>query len=207
MSSHLFAFLSRMKYISRWALMRNASPENLSEHSLETAILAHALVTLHNTRFADSSPGISGEISAERAATLAVFHDAPEVLTGDLPTPVKYHNERLRAAYQQVEEGACARLLGMLPADLREAYQPLLCPQDEDAAVLRYVKAADKLSALIKCIEERKAGNMEFIRAEASIRSALEVMRLPAVDCFLAEFLPSYERPLDELTMEDNDEN
>jgi len=203
MSSHLFAFLSRMKYISRWALMRNASPENLSEHSLETAILAHALVTLHNTRFANFSP----EISAERAATLAIFHDAPEVLTGDLPTPVKYHNERLRAAYQQMEEGACARLLNMLPADLQAAYQPLLCAGDEDAAVLRYVKAADKLSALIKCIEERKAGNMEFIRAESSIRSALEAMRLPAVDCFLAEFLPSYERPLDELTMEDGSEN
>ena len=203
MSSHLFAFLSRMKYISRWALMRNASPENLSEHSLETAILAHALVTLHNTRFAEISPEIT--LSAERATTLAIFHDAPEVLTGDLPTPVKYHNERLRAAYQQVEEGACTRLLGMLPADLREAYQPLLCPQAEDAEALRYVKAADKLSALIKCIEERKAGNMEFVRAEASIRSALEAMCLPAVDCFLAEFLPSYERPLDELTKENNE--
>ena len=202
MSSHLFAFLSRMKYISRWALMRNASPENLSEHSLETAILAHALVTLHNTRFADSSA--ERTLSAERAATLAIFHDAPEVLTGDLPTPVKYLNESLRAAYQQVEEGACTRLLGMLPADLRETYQPLLCAQEEDAALLRYVKAADKLSALIKCIEERKAGNMEFARAEMSTRSALTAMRMPAVNCFLAEFLPSYERPLDELTMDDN---
>ena len=202
MSSHLFAFLSRMKYISRWALMRNASPENLSEHSLETAILAHALVTLHNTRFAESAEGV---LSAERAATLAIFHDAPEVLTGDLPTPVKYHNERLRAAYQQVEEGACTHLLQMLPADLQDEYRPLLCAQDADAAVLRYVKAADKLSALIKCIEERKAGNLEFVRAEASIHSALEAMHLPTVDCFLAEFLPSYERPLDELTMNDGE--
>ncbi|MDR0532052.1 MAG: 5'-deoxynucleotidase [Oscillospiraceae bacterium] len=194
MPSHFFALLSRMKYIPRWALMRNAAPENLSEHSLETAILAHALTVLHNTR-------CGGKLSPERAATLALFHDAPEVLTGDLPTPVKYHSEQLRAAYQQVEDSACARLLGMLPEDLRGAYAPLLSHRGGgDALLLRYVKAADKLSALIKCMEERKAGNLEFCCAEAAARRALEEMRLPAVEYFLAEFLPAYEQPLDQLT-------
>ena len=193
MQSGFFALLSRMKYISRWALMRNAQGENLSEHSLEAAILAHALVTLHNTRF-------GGDLSPERAAALALFHDAPEVLTGDLPTPVKYHNERLRAAYGQVEESACASLLRLLPEDLRGAYGPLLCPTHEvDLTLLAYVKAADKLSALVKCIEERKAGNREFIRAEASLRGILENMHMPEVDCFLTEFLPAYEEPLDEV--------
>ena len=191
MQSGFFALLSRMKYISRWALMRNAQGENLSEHSLEAAILAHALVTLRNTRF-------GGALSPERAATLALFHDAPEVLTGDLPTPVKYHSENLRAAYKGVEESACASLLRLLPEDLHEGYAPLLCPTSEtDLALSAYIKAADKLSALVKCIEERKAGNREFTRAEASLRKLLEDMRMPEVDCFLEEFLPAYEQPLD----------
>ena len=200
MPQSFFALLSRMKYISRWALMRNATPENLSEHSLETAILAHALVTLHNTRFPDDTS--AGTLSAERAATLAVFHDAPEVLTGDLPTPVKYYNESLRAAYRQVEQSAGTRLLAMLPADLVAAYRPLLSETEADRALLPYIKAADKLSALIKCIEERKAGNLEFIRAEFNIRTVLKGLGLPAVDCFLWEFLPAYEQPLDQLTKE-----
>jgi 5'-deoxynucleotidase len=154
-------------------------------------MLAHALVTLHNTRF-------GGDLSPERAATLALFHDAPEVLTGDLPTPVKYHDEGLRAAYGRAEESACAALLRRLPEDLRGAYSPLLCPRQEtDLALLPYVKAADKLSALVKCIEERKAGNREFARAESSIREILVHMRMPAIDCFLEEFLPVYEEPLD----------
>jgi len=200
--SHFFALLSRMKYISRWALMRNATPESLSEHSLETAILAHALVTLQNARFGGEL-STEGALSAQRAAALAIFHDAPEILTGDLPTPVKYYNEDLRAAYRQVEQSAGARLLAMLPDDLRAAYQPLLSPDEADAELLRYVKAADKLSALIKCIEERKAGNLEFIRAEFNIRTVLRNMQMPAVDCFMKEFLPSYDQPLDQLTMGD----
>jgi len=193
-SHSFFALLSRMKYISRWALMRNATNESLSEHTLETAILAHALVTLRNTRFgAEDKPALS----AERAATLALLHDVPEVLTGDLPTPVKYHSAHLRAAYKQVEESACASLLGLLPDDLRGAYAPLLSPGKDEAALWRYVKAADKLSALIKCMEERKAGNCEFIRAEASLRDILRDLRMPEVDCFMEEFLPAYEEPLD----------
>ena len=194
MPNSFFALLSRMKYISRWALMRNASSESLSEHTLETAILAHALVTLHNARFLEEG---EPPLPAERAATLALLHDVPEVLTGDLPTPVKYHSEHLRAAYKQVEESACASLLGLLPADLRGAYAPLLSPEGDEAALWRYVKAADKLSALIKCIEERKAGNREFTCAEASLREILRGMRLPALGCFMEEFLPAYEQPLD----------
>ncbi len=188
--SSFFALLSRMKYIARWALMRNAQPENLSEHSLECAILTHALVTLHNTRF-------GGALSAERATTLALFHDVPEVLTGDLPTPVKYHSEGVRAAYGAVERSACAAMLGLLPDDLRAAYTPLLQPQEEEKALWQYVKAADKLSALIKCMEEQKAGSGEFRRAREAALASLRAMAMPAVDCFLAEFLPAYEEPLD----------
>jgi 5'-deoxynucleotidase len=183
-----------MKYISRWALMRNATNESLSEHTLETAVLAHALATLHNARFLERG---AAPVSAERAATLALLHDVPEILTGDLPTPVKYHSEHLRAAYKQVEKSACASLLALLPEDLRGAYGSLLAPAGDELHLWSYVKAADKLSALIKCIEERKAGNCEFVRAEGSLRDTLQALRMPEVECFMEEFLPAYEQPLD----------
>ena len=192
MPSSFFALLSRMKYISRWSLMRNASGETLSEHSLETAVLAHCLVTLRNARFSPGAP-----LSAERAATLALFHDVPEVLTGDMPTPVKYYSEEVRAAYRQVEDSARASLLSLLPEDLRAAYADLLSYSAADAPLLPYLKAADKLSALIKCIEEQKAGNCEFAAAYASSLRALRAMDMPEVECFLEEFLPAYEKPLD----------
>jgi len=179
-----------MKYISRWALMRNASGESLSEHTCETAVLAHALVVLHNTRF-------GGNLSPERAATLALFHDLTEVLTGDMPTPVKYHNPAVRQAYQQVETAACATLLGLLPKDLRPSYEPLLAPGGDDATYLPFVKAADKLSALIKCVEEQKAGNGEFSAAHAATLAKLQALHMPEVDCFLTECLPAYGEPLD----------
>ena len=186
--SSFFALMSRMKYISRWALMRNASGETLSEHSLETAVLAHCLVTLHNTRF-------GGNLSPERATTLALFHDMPEVLTGDMPTPVKYHNEQVRAAYEQVEQHACASLLALLPEDLRSSYEPLLKHTEDE--YLPFIKAADKLSALIKCIEEQKAGNCEFSAAYDATLRKLHEMQMPEVECFLREFLPAYRQPLD----------
>lgn len=188
--NHFFAMLSRMKYINRWGLMRNTRQENISEHSLEVAILAHALAVLRNTRF-------QGAANPERAALLGLFHDAPEILTGDLPTPVKYYNEGIRAAYHEVENVACARLLHMLPADLRPAYAPLLQP-DEQSCEATLVKAADKIAAVIKCVEERRMGNEEFARAEQSLRAAVAALHLPEADCFLSEFLPSYSLTLDE---------
>ncbi len=190
MQSGFFAMLSRMKYISRWALMRNTERENLSEHSLETAVIAHALAVLGNVRFGK-------RFSPERVALLALFHDTPEILTGDMPTPVKYYNPQLREAYGEVERTAGERLLSMLPEDMRSSYSSLLI-QDEDSEEHRLVKAADKLSALIKCIEERKAGNMEFSSAERATEQSLRSMQLPEADVFLDEFIPAYSLTLDE---------
>ncbi len=190
MQSGFFAMLSRMKYISRWALMRNTERENLSEHSLETAVIAHALAVLGRERF-------GREVSPERVALLAVFHDTPEILTGDMPTPVKYYNPRLREAYREVERTAGERMVSMLPEDMRESYRPLLL-QEEGTPEAQLVKAADKLSALIKCIEERKAGNMEFVCAQRSAEESLRAMGLPEVDAFLEEFIPAYSLTLDE---------
>ena len=155
MASGFFSMLLRMKYIDRWSLMRNTQRETLAEHTIDTAILAHALAVIGQTRFHRS-------VDPERTAVLAMFHDASEIITGDMPTPVKYHNARITAAYKEVEAEANRTLLDALPEDLRGAYLPLLCAQNEDAECRRFVKAADKLSALIKCIEERRSGNMEF---------------------------------------------
>lgn len=190
--SHFYAMLSRMKYINRWGLMRNTQQESICEHSLEVAILAHALAIIHNRRF-------HGNVNPERAATLAIFHDAPEIITGDLPTPVKYYNPSIYKAYQEVEKVAQEKLLSMLPQDLKQDYSPLLFQeQEEDKRLLTFVKAADKLSALIKCLEERKMGNAEFAKAEQTIRESICAMQIPEVDCFIKEFLPSYELTLDE---------
>ena len=189
---HFFAMLSRMKYINRWGLMRNTRSENLSEHSFETAVIAHALAVLRNRRF-------GGHVSPERAALLALYHDAPEIITGDLPTPVKYYNPQLRSAYREVEDMAQKRLLGMLPPDLRQDYGPVLAASGKgDAELLPLVKAADKLSAIVKCVEEKGMGNSEFSSAEAALRRAVAKMDLPEANCFLEEFLPSYSLTLDE---------
>lgn len=191
MKSAFFAILSRMKYIGRWGLMRNTRPENLMEHSCETAVLAHALAVLGNTRLGRS-------YDTGRVTLLALYHDAPEIFTGDLPTPVKYGSDALRASYKEVEHGASARLLACLPDDLRAPYAALLTPPETDKPLLRLVKAADKLSALIKCIEEEKAGNSEFSRAAAAQLAFLRGMELPEADLFLNEFLPAYRLTLDE---------
>ncbi len=189
MSRNFYAVLSRMKYIDRWALMRNTREENLSEHSYETAVLAHALATLTNRRF-------GGRVDAGRCVLLALYHDASEILTGDMPTPVKYYNPAIRDAYKQVEAVAADKLLSMLPEDLREEYRPLF----GEAADMehRLVKAADKLSALIKCVEEERMGNREFSKARQATFEAVRALGLPAADCFLDEFLPAYELTLDE---------
>ena len=189
---HFFALLSRMKNIDRWGLMRNTRRENLCEHSFETAVIAHALAVLCNTRF-------GGHVNADRTASLALFHDATEIFTGDLPTPVKYYNPKIREAYREVEEVAREKLLSFLPEGLRGIYAPLLGRTEEsDRELLPLVHAADKLSALIKCVEEQRLGNREFSSAETALRRAVAEMRLPEADCFLEEFFPSYSLTLDE---------
>lgn len=190
MKNSFFALLSRMKYISRWALMRNTERENLSEHSLETAMIAHCLAVLRNVR-------CGGECNPEKVALLAMYHDAPEILTGDMPTPVKYFSKDIRNAYGEVEKASGERLVSMLPEDMREYYQPLLL-QEKESAEHELVKAADKLSALIKCIEEKKAGNREFLSAETATLASLKKMELPEVEIFLKEFIPAYSLTLDE---------
>lgn len=189
---HFFAMLSRMKDIYRWGLMRNTRKEDLCTHSFETAVIAHALAVLRNTRF-------GGHADAERAALLALFHDSTEIITGDMPTPVKYYSPKIRSAYREVESAAREKLLGLLPEDLRPAYSPLLGdPLPSDEELLPLVKAADKLSAVIKCVEEKRMGNREFESAEATLRRSVEEMHLPEADCFVKEFLPSYSLTLDE---------
>lgn len=190
--NNFFAMLSRMRYINRWGLMNNTREENISEHSLEVALLAHALVTIANERFGAS-------LSADRAAVMGIFHDAGEIITGDMPTPIKYYNDDIRNAYQQIERGSEQRLLNMLPEDLRSTYEPLIDSAQADAELLPYVKAADKLSALIKCICEIRMGNAEFTKAERTIRETLMKTDLSALRVFMEEFLPAYELTLDEL--------
>jgi len=190
--NNFFAMLYRMRYIDRWGLMNNTRVENICEHSLDVAVLSHALVMIANKRF-------SAELSADRAAVLGMFHDASEIITGDLPTPVKYYNEDIKKAYKQIEDVSEQSLLKMLPDYLREDYDELISSKSADKELLPYVKAADKLSALIKCISEIRMGNTEFIKAERTIREALEKIELPALKVFMEEFLPSYELTLDEL--------
>lgn len=185
-----FAMLSRMKYIDRWGLMNNTKTENISEHSLETAILAHALVNIANVRLGE-------QLDADRAAVIGMFHDSGEIITGDMPTPVKYYNPVIRDAYKAVEKVAEDKLITMLPEDLRDIYRPLISDSDETLGL--YVKAADKLSALIKCIEEVRMGNNEFRKAKESTEQSLGKMELPALKIFMEECLPAYYLTLDEL--------
>ena len=194
--SHFFATLSRMKYIERWALMRNAREETLSEHSLDVAVIAHALCVLANRRHGH-------HVDAERAALVGLYHDASEIITGDMPTPVKYGDEQILNAYKDVEIRAEQRLLDLLPEDLREDYEDLFFGGDdaEEIYMRKLVKAADKLSALIKCMEEEEAGNREFRTAKESIWTAVQRMAAdyPEVADFVDVFLPSYGKTLDQL--------
>ncbi len=190
MNDQFYAVLSRMKYISRWALMRNTRLESVHEHSFDVAMLAHALAELHNRRF-------GGAVNVEQCVLQAMYHDAPEIFTGDMPTPVKYDNDDIRRAYQQVERLSAEKLLSMLPDDMADVYRPLLLP-DETGEEARIVKAADKLSALLKCVEELGQGNREFASARRTLEEAIRAMRLPAATCFLEEFVPAFELTLDE---------
>ena len=190
MKSHFFAYISRMRFIQRWALMRNTAPENVQEHSHQVAVLAHALALIRNEKFgAQVDPGL--------VAAAALYHDASEILTGDMPTPIKYDNPAIRTAYKDVEAVAEGKLLRMLPPELQSAYASVLTAVDPE--VERLVKAADKLSAHIKCLEELKAGNAEFREAAAQTRRALEAFDLPEVAYFMDTFLPSFSLTLDEL--------
>ena len=191
MQSSFFSMVMRMRYINRWGLMRNTKSESLSEHTLDVALLAHALAVLGNRR-------LGKNYNAERTAVLALYHDASEIITGDMPTPIKYHSEGLTRAYKQVEQEAGRSLMELLPPDLREEYAPFFHPCAEDAELTRLVKAADKLSALIKCIEEENSGNREFSCAREATLQTLREMKMAEVDMFLEEFLPSFSKTLDE---------
>lgn len=193
-SHHFFAYLARMKLIDRWSLMRSTERENVQEHSLQVAIIAHALCLIKNKFF-------EGKLSPESVALKAIFHDATEVLTGDLPTPVKYFNADIRNAYLAIEDHAVEQLVKLLPEDFKQDYRRLLLLSDEEAETKNMIKAADTLAAYIKCQEEEAAGNHEFSRAKKSIEAKLrQISERPEVDYFMKHFVPSFSLTLDELS-------
>lgn len=191
MDSNFFALISRMRYIERWSLMRNSIHENIQEHSHMVAVIAHALGVIRRDVY-----GIPCD--PEACATVALYHDASEILTGDLPTPIKYHDEEIMSAYRRVETIASKKLLGMLPQELQAAFEPVLVGETQ-RELHPIVKAADKLSAYIKCIEERKAGNNEFLNAEKQTLAAIHAYNLPEAEYFIEHFIPAFEKTLDEL--------
>ena len=190
MSHSFFAYIFRMRYIARWALMRNTRTESVEEHSYEAAVLAHALAVIGRDVF-------HKDLDPDGIAAAALFHDAPEIITGDMPTPIKYYNPDIKTAYRQVEAVAQDKLLSMLPTELVPAYEPLV--REGGPEIRRYVKAADKLSAYIKCVEELKAGNTEFKKAAEQTLAALKEMGMEELDWFMERFLPAFSLTLDEL--------
>lgn len=189
MAFNFYSMLFRMKNIFRWGLMRNTRRESLSEHSFDVASIAHCLAVIRNRRFC-------GNVDVGAVVTAALYHDASEILTGDMPTPIKYYSSDIRDAYKQIESIACDRLIDLLPEDLKEDYKPVLSP--DNAEITELVKAADKLSAYIKCIEETSFGNKEFSAALASVENILKSSKLPEVKVFLDEFIPGFYKTLDE---------
>ena len=190
MSYSFFAYIFRMRYIARWALMRNTRTENVEEHSYEVAVLAHALAAIGREIYCK-------DIDPDRVAAAALFHDAPEIITGDMPTPIKYYNPELKTAYKQVEAVAQDKLLSMLPPELVSVYEPLV--REGDRSVRRYVKAADKLAAWLKCQEEKKAGNTEFDRAADETMTSLRGMGMEELDWFLDNLAGAFQLTLDDL--------
>jgi len=191
--SHFFAYLSRMKLIDRWGLMRCTQKENVQEHCLQVAITAHALALIKNKKF-------GGQVNAERVALLAIFHDATEVLTGDLPTPVKYFSPELRAAYGAIEEHAADQLAELMPEEFRGDYKKLLSIPSEEREAKSLIKAADTLCAYIKCLEEVAAGNHEFSGAKKTIEAKVSaLLGRPEVEYFVKNFVPSFSLSLDEM--------
>jgi 5'-deoxynucleotidase len=196
-STAFYAMLHRMRYINRWSLMKNTEQENIMEHSYEVAIIAHALALIRRQYFA------AGKIcpEPEQVAVMALYHDLPEIMTGDMPTPVKYATKEMRDSYRVVEQGAAKKLLAMLPAALQDEYRPLIFPSESDPVMremMQLVKAADRFSAYIKCLDELKAGNQEFRQAMVGVKERLEQMKLPEVDWFFLHVIPSYYKTLDE---------
>ena len=192
MPYHFFAYMNRMKYIRRWGLMRNTKIENDMEHVFQTAMIAHAIALLGNARYERA-------YNAEHIAVLGMYHDASEVITGDLPTPIKHNNPAIKKEYHKLESIAQKRLLTMLSADIMPDYEPLIEP-DETSEEWRVVKAADKISAYIKCVEERSAGNREFEQAEVTTLAAIRKIDLPEVQDFMDEYVPGFGMSLDEIS-------
>ena len=189
--NNFFGMLARMKYINRWGLMRNTKTENIAEHSLEVAIIAHALAVIGNTYFGK-------ELDAEHIAMLGIMHDTTEIITGDLPTPIKYYAPEIRDASKKVENVAACQLISELPEEMQNAYEDILIENDD--INWKYVKAADKMSAYIKCIEERNTGNTDFAKAEETIKKALDEMHMEEIEKFIEMFLPAYTKTLDEIS-------
>lgn len=192
MDQGFFAILSRMKYINRWNLMRNIREETLTEHSFEVALLAQALALIGVECF-------GAQVSPDTICAKALYHDCSEIITGDMPTPVKYHDQNIRKAYKDIEHAAQERLLHMLPEKLQEPYSRLFNPT---ATEERYIKAADKISAYLKCISERQGGNLDFVRAEQQLQQIIADMHMPEADYFMAQFAPCYGENLDTLLQE-----
>ena len=186
-----FAFLNRMKYIKRWSLMRSVREENIMEHSQQVAVIAHALALINNKIY-------GGDIDVNEVVLLAQYHEVGEVITGDLPTPIKYFNPEIKSAYKDLEKNACEKLIGMLPEDLKGEYEKYIIP-DEDSLEYKMVKCADRLSAYLKCVEEVKAGNSEFKKAKTAIGNELKALKSREVDYYLKEFAPAFDLSLDEL--------
>ncbi len=194
MEYNFYATIARMKYIERWALMRNTRAENLSEHALDVSMIAHALCIIGNKRY-------NKDLDADKAAMIGIYHDASEIITGDMPTPVKYYNKSIKEAFKSLEDEANKSLISQLPEDLRDAYEDIFFKTEEYSYEWRLVKAADKLSAMIKCMEEEKTGNKEFVKAKEATEKALDALatELPEVKDFIKDFLPAYAKTLDEL--------
>ncbi len=192
MEHHFFAYINRMKFIQRWGLMRNTMPENDMEHALETAMIAHAIAVIGNVRY-------QKQYNPEYIMALAMYHDACEVITGDLPTPIKHHNPAIKTEYSKLEEIAAQKLISMLPPDLRDYYTPLIA-HDESTPEWVIVKAADRICAYIKCLEERKSGNLEFESARKSVKKTLDQFTLPEVQDFISQCVPGFAMTLDEIS-------
>ena len=195
-NSNFYALIGRMKYINRWGLMRSSISENIEGHSFQVSVIAHALAVIGNQFF-------NGTYNAEKIALYGLYHDASEIITGDMPTPVKYYNPEIKQAYQQVEEISKRRLLGMLPAELQSVYEEILFFEEKDKACYSIVKAADRISAYIKCIEELNAGNSEFADAANTIRESIVALKLPEADYFMAHCINGFRLTLDQLTGEE----